>query len=114
MTTLLEKKKWKSNFLISNFDASQSKLIAIEIDGRLYFLTIPLGSREISIFVRPPPLGPPPRHCQVRTSVFSKNFDRHPEAITFALVVGITPNLHQMKALTCSFHLVKVWSDSDH
>ena len=40
--------------------------------------------------------------------------DRLPEAVTFALVIGIMQNHHQMKATSLYFHLVKVLRDSDH
>ena len=40
--------------------------------------------------------------------------DRLPEAVTFALVVGIARNHRQMKTTSSYFHLMKVSCDSDN
>ena len=49
----------------------------------------PLGFRDIWIFVRLPGPGAPRRGRTPCTGVFFENLGRLPEAIAFALVVGI-------------------------
>ena len=52
--------------------------------------------------------------CYVGTIRVVLSGDRLPEAVTFALVVRIARNYHQMRALSLYFHLAKVSHDSDN